>query len=439
MLTPTLAPAVARAYAPGMDLGGSEDACDWRRAIFELASFARPSASEGERRAAQLIAERLAERGCEPLVEQESAHGGYWWPIGLANAIALAGAAASVRGRRAGRAMGALAAGAAAAALWDDLGHGRRWFRRMLPRRATWNVFAEAGDGDAARTVVLVAHHDAAHSGLVFHPALGRIGPKLFPRLHERSSQTVPILYGVWLGPVLICAAAILDGGPFARAARALRGAGVALAIGTIAAMADIGARPSVPGANDNLAAVGVLLALAERLLQTPLPGVRVLLLSTGSEESFSEGMQAFMRRHGAELPCESTEFVCLECLGGPRLIVLEGEGMLRMRDYTYALREDLAAAARSAGVRLSRGLRTVAATDALIALRAGYPAATLAAIDHTKLPLNYHWPNDVPEQLHWGTVSDALEVCENFLRERSAATSSSAGAPGSAASARGR
>ena len=55
------------------------------------------------------------------------------------------------------------------------------------------------------------------------------------------------------------------------------------------------------------------------------------------------EGMQAFGRRHFAALPHGSTEFVCLECVGSPQLCVVEGEGMLRMRDYTESSREELA------------------------------------------------------------------------------------------------
>jgi putative aminopeptidase FrvX len=183
--------------------------------------------------------------------------------------------------------------------------------------------------------------------------------------------------------------------------------------------MADIGARAVVPGANDNLSAVAVLLAVAERLRATPLTGARVLLVSTGSEESFMEGMQGFGRRHFTALPPDSTDVLCLECLGGPTLIVLEGEGMLRMRDYSPALRDELAAAADDAGVSVTRGLRTVAATDGLIALRAGYRTATLASMDYTKLPLNYHWPSDAPEALHWQTIDDAIAVCERFLRRR--------------------
>jgi hypothetical protein len=386
----------------------------WRAAIVELAALERPSASEGERRAAEWIAQRLRSLGCRARVEEERAHGSYWWPIGLANVAAAAGAAAALR--RPGRSTRALAgaiSGVCATALWDDLGHGSRWFRRtLLPQHPTWNVIAETGDAAAERTIVLVAHHDAAHSGLVFHPALGRLGPRLTPRLHERSSHTVPILYAVWLGPAIIALGAL------ARVRLPMR-AGAVLALGAAAAMADIGARPVVPGANDNLSAVGVLVALAEALQRRPVEGVRVLLVSTGSEESFSEGMQAFGRRHFRSLDPERTEIVCLECLGGSTLIVLEGEGMLRMRDYPERMRAALAAAAGAAGIAIRRGIRTVAATDAVIALRAGYPVVTLASIEDTKLPLNYHWPSDVPEALHWETIEGAIATSEAFIRTR--------------------
>ncbi|HET9721093.1 MAG TPA: M28 family peptidase [Solirubrobacteraceae bacterium] len=406
----------------------------WRTTLEALAATERGSASEGERLAARWIAERLRELGCRVQVEEEPAHGGYWWPVALANVIAAAGGIA-VRRRPRGpiRWLGFAAAGFAAAALWDDLGHGDRWFRRaLLPHRTTWNVVAEMGEPEAEQTVALVAHHDAAHSGLVFHPALGRIGPKLFPRMHERADRTLPVLYLVWLGPVLTAVGAML-------ARRGLLGAGVKLSAGATLAMLDIARQPVVPGANDNLSAVGVVMAVAERLREKPLEGLRVLLISTGSEESFSEGMQGFGRRHFAEMDPARTEFICLECLGGANLIVLEGEGMLRMRDYPQHMRDGLAEAADATGVRVGRGLRTVAATDAIIALRAGYPVVTLASTEDTKLPLNYHWPSDRPEALHWDTIEAAIATCESFLRRRAAAASSQArGAPAGAAAARG-
>jgi acetylornithine deacetylase/succinyl-diaminopimelate desuccinylase-like protein len=374
------------------------------RVVRELASYERPSASEGERRAADRLADELRAAGCRDVrVEEERAHGGYWWPLGLLNA---ASAFAGLLGRLPAALVGAFAS----TAVYDDVSGGRLWFRRRtLPHRPTWNVVAELGERDAPRTVVFVAHHDAAHSGLVFHPALPRAGMRLAPRLHERANQSIPIIFGVFLGPLLLALWGLL--GP-----RWLRRAGMFFSVGATAAMANIGASRVVPGANDNLSSVGVIAALAHELAEQPPEGVRVILLSTGSEEGFMEGMHGFGRRHFDELDRATTEFVCIECVGSPELCVVEGEGMLRMRDYTGSSRDALARAGADAGVELTRGLRTVAATDALIALRAGYPTCTLGGIDETKFPANYHWPTDVPDNLDWDSIEGATEVCLRYL-----------------------
>ena len=375
------------------------------RVVRELASYERGSASPGERRAAEWLADEFRDAGCRDVrVEEERAHGGYWWPLGILNA-------ASALAALMGRLPAALVAGAASAAVYDDVSGGRLWFRRRtLPHRPTWNTVAELGDPGAPRTVVFIAHHDAAHSGLVFHPALPRIGMKLAPKLHERSNQSIPIIFGLFLGPLLLALWGLLG-------RRALRRAGLFFAGGATAAMANIGASRVVPGANDNLSSVGVLTGLAHELSERPPDGVRVILLSTGSEEGFMEGMQAFGRRHFGELHRASTEFLCLECIGSPHLCIVEAEGMLRMRYYTSSSRDRLARAGTDAGVELTRGLRTVAATDALIPLRAGYQSCTLGGVDETKFPAEYHWESDVPDNLDWSSIEDAVEVCLRYLR----------------------
>ena len=375
------------------------------RVVRELASCERPSASGGERWAAEWLARELEAAGCRDVrVEEERAHGGYWWPLGLLNAAAALAA-------RLGRVPAALVGGLTAAAVYDDVGGGRLWFRRAaLPHRPTWNVVAEAGQPDAARTVVFIAHHDAAHSGLVFHPALPRAGMTLFPEQHAKANQSIPIIYGTFLGPLLVALWGLLG-------RRSLRAGGLFFSLGATAAMTNIGASRVVPGANDNLSSVAVLVALAHELAGSAPDGIRVILLSTGSEEGFMEGMQAFGRRHFDRLDRASTEFVCLECVGSPHLCVVEAEGMLRMRPYTESSREALARAGAAAGVELTRGLRTVAATDGLIALRAGYPTCTLGGIDETKFPANYHWESDTPDNLDWDSVEGALRTCQEYLR----------------------
>ena len=377
------------------------------RAVVEhLAAIERPSASEGERRAAEWIREQLAALGADARIEEEPAHGTYWVPLGLLTAAA--GLAGLGRGRRA---LTALVGAAAAAGIADDVSAGPHVLRRLLPRRSTANVVAEAGDRGAARTLVFVAHHDAAHGGLVFAPQLTTLPADAFPGWYERQETSPQVMWLVAGGPALVALGAVTGSG-------ALRRAGTVLSFGSAAAFADIAARAVVPGANDNLSSVAVLVELARALRERPVTGVRVLLVSTGSEESFMEGMRGFARRHFGSLPRESTDFICLDSVGSPELILIEGEGMLKMSDYTAELRDRLAAAAARSGVHLRRGLRLGLATDGLIALKAGYPSAAIGSVTRYKLPLNYHSPRDTADALHYETVRDAAVLCEAVIRE---------------------
>jgi Peptidase family M28 len=366
--------------------------------IARLAAIERPSASSGERRAADLIAAELRELGARVRIEEESVHGTYWWPLGLATGVA---AVAAALGRRAAAALGL----AAAAAVWDDIRIGPRLVRRLLPRRETANVVGEFGPSDAARTVLLVSHHDAAHSGLVFHPALPRTVLRRFPAIAERARTTPPTMWPALAGPLLVGLGGLLG-------VRAARVGGAVIAAGNALAMADIGARDVVPGANDNLSGVGVVLSVASALRDDPPAGLRVILLSTGSEESFSEGMEAFARRHFDSLPPDSTYVICVDTVGSPHILLLEGEGMLGVRDYPEDFLRLITQCADRAGVRLWPGLRFRNATDGYSALRRGYPTAMIGSVDDYKLPTDYHWPSDTPDRVNLGTVSDAARLC---------------------------
>jgi hypothetical protein len=374
-------------------------------AVRHLASFERASASEGERRAAEWIAGRLRDLGADARVEEDDAHGTYWWPLGLLCAMA---GAAGLTGRR-GAAL--LAGAAAAAAIADDITGGRQLFRRrFLPTRTTFNVVAETGDRTATDTVLLVSHHDAAHWGLLFHPAVSEKLGDRFPKALERTNTSPPLMWPVVGGPLLLAIGAVLG-------SRALRGAGTFLSWGSALTFAEIGSRATVPGANDNLTGVATLIDVARAVRDRPVEGLRVLLVSTGSEESFMEGMQAFARRHFDALPRDRTHVICVDTVGSPELIQLEGEGMLRMHDYPPAFKDLLAEVAREKGVHLRRGLRLRNATDALIPMRAGFPVVALCSMDRYKRPSNYHWPTDVPDNVDFSTVADAATLCDAVVR----------------------
>ena len=377
-------------------------AAEAREAVTHLASIERGSASEGEHLAARWIAGRLDSMGAPAVIERESAHGTYWWPLGLA--CLLAGLAALTRRRLAWLAAG----GAMAAAVADDTSGGPKLLRRLLPRKPTWNVVATAGDAAATRTVVVVAHHDAEHWSLLFRPAVPEFLGARFPRWLEKADTTPPVMFPVIAGPLMVFLAGLTG-------SRLLRRLGAFFSLGAAGAFAEIGSRSVVDGANDNLSGVAVLLGLARLMEEQPVGGIRVLLVSTGSEESFMEGMQAFGRRHFGELPA-GTHFICVDTVGSPKLMQLEGEGMLVMRDYPAAFKDLVSRAAADEDVELVRGLRFRNATDGLISMKAGFPTVMLGSITHLKAPSNYHWPTDTAENVDYRTVARATLVCRRTI-----------------------
>ena len=376
-----------------------------RERLEELERIERPSASEGERRAAEWLVGQFAELGAGARIEAEPAHGTYWWPLGVGAMLGALGAALALRGWRL---LGALFGLVGAAGIADDFPPGQRRLRRVLPTRTTYNVVCELGDPRAERMVVIGAHHDAAHSGLVFHPGVPPLADRL--GLVERSDTSPPLMAPVIGGPILAALGAITGQRLPARL-------GLLLGLGSAAAMADIGARRVVPGANDNGTSVVALLALARRFADDPPAGVRVILLSAGSEESFSEGMKAFGERHFPELPRDSTFFLCLESIGSPHLLVLRGEGFLKMNEYPPRSLAFMDGLAGELGIWLFPNLRLHNGTDGLEWLAAGYETAVLAGCTDLKQPANYHWPNDLAANVDFSTVEDAIELSEAATR----------------------
>ena len=371
----------------------------------ELERIERPSASEGERRAAEWLVERFAELGAEARIEAEPAHGTYWWPLGIGAALGALGGILGLRGRRL---LGGAIAGAAAAGMASDFPPGKRLIRRLLPRRTTYNVLCELGPADAEKTVVVIAHHDAAHSGLVFHPQIPHIADRL--GMIERTDTSPALMAPVVGGPVLAALGALTG-------RRLLAKLGVFLGLGSAAAMAEIGLRNVVPGANDNGSAVVSLLALAKQLVARPPENLRTILLSVGSEESFSEGIKAFGERHFPQLPRESTFFLCLESTGSPHLLVLRGEGFLKMRDYPARSLALIDGLAEQLDIWLYPNLRTRSGTDGLESSAAGYETAVIASCTDLKQPANYHWWHDLAENVDFDTVADGIKLSEAAIR----------------------
>jgi hypothetical protein len=384
-----------------------------RERLDELCSYERGSASMGEQRAAEWLAAGLREAGARDVrVEEEAgANGTFWWPIGLlAGAGALAGLAAR-RGGRATRALAALTGIAASALIADELPPGRRRFRRLLRKRSAHHVLAEMGPPDAERTIVVMAHHDAAHTAFFFNPAITKAVGEKAPWVFENNDTSPPLMWPTVAGPAVVAAGAALG-------SRKLTGLGTFMSAGSAAFMAHIGAGQVVPGANDNGTGCIAQLSIARAFAERPPENTRILFLST-SEEALCEGMGLFMERHAGELPTDRTFFLCLDTVGSPNLLVLRGEGMLNLREYPAPSLALLDSTADELGIEMPfRDLRLRNATDGIFPLAAGYQCVSVASCNQRKNPSNYHWKTDTPENVEYGTVADAIRLAEAVIRK---------------------
>jgi len=392
-----------------------------REVVEMLAPLDCTPCSAGERQAAEWLAERLRSiDGVQVELEDEPSWGTFPPTATGLGAAGAAGAALVLSGRRA---TGALAALASLAGVVDEAQNGPRVLRRLVRRRRTTvNLIARVGedagadgpDGAARHargTLVVLAHHDAPQTGMIFDQTLQRRLYERAPQVIERFKTPLPNWWIGIAGPLATLAAA-------AGNRRALARAGLLLGAFGTALMADVWRTQTVPGANDNLSGVAALVALAELLRERPVPHMRVLLVSCGAEETLQDGVRAFLASHRDELVPGHTWFVNLDTVGSPRLVMLEAEGPVWMESYAGPwLRDMLGECAERIGVSFERGFRARASTDSVIPSRAGYPTATFVSMTDWRSPANYHLPSDIPENLDYGTVVEATRLVYELTR----------------------
>ncbi len=399
-----------------------------REVVESLAPLDRTPCSPGERQAAESLAARFRSiPGVQVALEDEDSWGTFPPTATGLGLLGIAGATLVLGGRRAA---GAALAAVAFAGIVDEAQNGPRIVRRLVRRRRrTINLVARLDSRGAIRTaahrpadaqgardgaidtLVVIAHHDAPQSGMLFDQTLQR-------RLHERAPQVLARfktpLPQWWVG--LGGGLATIGGALTAR--RGFARAGLAAGLLGTAAVADIWRNDTVQGANDNLSGVAALVALARLLSDEPLPGLRVLLVSCGAEETLQDGIRAFVARHREMLDPQRTAFFNLDTVGSPHLVMLEAEGPVWMESYAGPwLRDLVAARARRLGIELQRGFRARASTDSVIPSRAGYATATLVSMTDWRSPANYHLPSDIPANLDYASVANATRLVLDVAR----------------------
>jgi Zn-dependent M28 family amino/carboxypeptidase len=161
---------------------------------------------------------------------------------------------------------------------------------------------------------------------------------------------------------------------------------------------ADLG--PYSPGANDNAAAVGVLLSLAERLKEEPLEHTEVWLAFTGCEETGCGGMVKLLGEHGEAL--KDALFIDLELVGiGDRLVYLPAEGVMRKRHIPQEVEHLVRQVGEKFDLEAASGSTSGYFTEAGAAWEHGFKAVCLLTLPKRSgiLP-EWHRLTDVPERL---------------------------------------
>jgi hypothetical protein len=355
-----------------------------------LAALDRRSASAGERESAAWCARRLAEAGA---VDVELRPFRYQHSFGPTHALHLAFAA-----------LGRLPAAAALAGFELDYSGRAQPLRRLLPAGEGANVVARIpAHGTRKRTLVLVAHHDAAHTGLMWHPALAEAGGS------ERGRPSFALL------PELAMAAMAVGPRRLRTPARLVLGLAAALSL-------QVARGTTVPGASDNATGVAAVLALVERLAAEPLSGVEVIALLTGAEESGMGGMAAWMAGEGAQLDPATTLVLGLDTLGAGEPMVASAEGPLWRVDYRGEDLDLADAGAARAGLAPPRRFRIGGWTDPVLARLAGLPTISLLSLRGNAFS-DYHLPTDTPDRVDWRSVDACLALAEATIAAWAAAS----------------
>ena len=376
-----------------------------------VAHSGRGPGTDAERRTARHLERRLRELGRDAALEPFEV----WpnWP--LTHLIhAVAAIVASLAATTSPLA-GSIALAVVAVLAFGDLTGTLQLTRRLTGRRASQNVVSRE-DGDRPGTLVLVAHTDAARSGVVFSDRSMRRRAWIGRLLHRPIGPFEPFFWAI----VGALAAALLRlAGIESDAVTALQFVSTVVLIVSVPLLIDIGLSEVVPGANDNASGAATVLRLADRY-GDDLDHFNVWVVFTGSEEAFAQGAKAFLRRHRRELPRGHTVFLCVDKVGAGEVRYARREGLLFARRYhsmLIGLCDRIAAEDAAEEDRYgARSFVSRSVTDAVPPRGASYAAISVACLGERGYAPHYHQPTDVPENLEPEALERAFDFCSELI-----------------------
>jgi hypothetical protein len=358
---------------------------------------------EGDRRVASFLVGELEGMGREARLEQIKVRPAYHITLALLAALAVAGSVLSVGSPPLGVVLLLLAA----AAMYGDLTTRFQLLRWLTSRRSTANVTSPGPKPDARIRIVLTAHHDASHGGLLF--ARPRLLSSRRASLLSRLAGPLDLLFWTTIA-ALVAAVVRLATDTGANALTIVQFGLTVVLLLFVALLLDSALSEIVPGASSNASGVATLLEVGRRLERRPLENVDLWIVFTGAKEGSMLGMRAWMKEHDEDIRRDHTYFLNVDTVGNGTIHHVTGEGSPLL--YRHDLR--LARLCESIG---SKPHVWRLGTDGVIPLMQGHLSITLCSLDRRDRVPNFRMKSDTPERIEPEAVARAIDFVEDLAR----------------------
>jgi len=353
--------------------------------------------SEGERAAAEWLAARLREAGCEVEVDRFPAYSTF---MAVYAPLTVLGAAAWVLAWW-WSVTGSLLAIAAGALLVLENRPVQLLSRLMKFRRSHNVVASRAPVGEPTQDIVVLAHIDS-------------------PVVSDVSNLTVVrLLYLGMIASCLVVAALALgraSGAPPWVLLGGLPFAGLLLVCSAIM-VHQATSSPVVAGAGDNGSGVAAMLQAAREL--APLQRSTVWFVGDGGEEAGLLGALRFVETH--RLPRDRTWFINVDMVSAGTLRTSAQEGMLFRYRCDPSLCRLAAEEGDAEGLDVPSAVLRAMSTDACVPLSRGYRATTLSSTKGC-----WHQPTDTVENVDPAVVAQTATLVRRMIERLDVAPESS-------------
>ncbi|MCD4742053.1 MAG: Zn-dependent exopeptidase M28, partial [Desulfobacteraceae bacterium] len=172
-------------------------------------------------------------------------------------------------------------------------------------------------------------------------------------------------------------------------------------------------------GASDNATGTAVAMATAKRLWDKPVPGLDVIVVLTGAEETGMNGAKYYFNKNKNNLSPENSLVLNFDSIGKGDLKIITKTGSISTVTYKGRLVDAAIQTAKSDARfnSVKQGSWHTGDFDTIWFARAGIPSLTLSAQDKDGTISNLHRPGDTIENIDENLPAFTVDFAEALIR----------------------